>query len=171
MDSLGYRFRRDPQVVDHSLRHGDASEMRNSGSGCGASRSCVATLDTYIAAWERSQTQIRKLIHSPRARVVIAIEEVWNKFLFRLPIRKYVDEFRVHGIELFRCRQLSSGFREWIRTIGLQSQVPLEDFRQITANSCRSGGNRLDRKFAAQPARSTFRFLDRRTPAGEKLSA
>ena len=37
---------------------------------------------TYAEAWERSQRQIRKLIPlAEQLKIIIGIEEVWNKFL------------------------------------------------------------------------------------------
>lgn len=51
---------------------------------------------TYEQAWKRSQEQIRRLL--PMAedlKVVIAIEEVWNKFLLSpIEFAHYVDEFK-----------------------------------------------------------------------------
>lgn len=50
---------------------------------------------TYEEAWERSQRQIRKLIPlAERHGVMIAIEDVWNKFLLTArDFRQYIDEF------------------------------------------------------------------------------
>lgn len=50
---------------------------------------------TYEQAWERSQRQIRKLIPEAEANgVIIAIEEVWNKFLLTpRDFARYIDEF------------------------------------------------------------------------------
>jgi hexulose-6-phosphate isomerase len=51
---------------------------------------------TYEQAWERSQQQIRKLIpDAEKQHVIIAIEEVWNKFLLTpRDFVQYVDEFK-----------------------------------------------------------------------------
>ena len=50
---------------------------------------------TYEQAWERSQREIRKLIPlAEKHDVVIAVEEVWNKFLLTArDFRQFVDEF------------------------------------------------------------------------------
>src|SRR5438094_4744998 len=50
---------------------------------------------SYQQAWERSQKQIRTLIPlAQELSVVIAIEEVWNKFLLSpLEFARYIDEF------------------------------------------------------------------------------
>ncbi len=49
---------------------------------------------TYEQAWERSQREIRKLIPAAeRHDVMIAVEEVWNKFLLTArDFRQFVDE-------------------------------------------------------------------------------
>ena len=50
---------------------------------------------TYEQAWERSQREIRKLIPlAEKHDVMIAIEEVWNKFLLTArDFRQFIDEF------------------------------------------------------------------------------
>jgi L-ribulose-5-phosphate 3-epimerase len=77
---------------------------------------------TYMQAWERSQPQIRKLI--PLAKdlgVVIAIEEVWNKFLLSAPdMARYVDDFKSPWIKAYFDvgNVVMYGFpEEWIRTL------------------------------------------------------
>jgi len=51
---------------------------------------------TYEQAWRRSQEQIRRLLPlAEQLKVVIAIEEVWNKFLLSpIEFAHYVDEFK-----------------------------------------------------------------------------
>jgi hexulose-6-phosphate isomerase len=89
----------------------------------------------YGDAWKRSQQQIRKLI--PLAKelgVVIAVEEVWNKFLLSpLEFARYVDEFDspwvkayfdVGNIVLYGYPQ------DWIRTLGARIvKLHFKDFR------------------------------------------
>ncbi len=50
---------------------------------------------TYEQAWERSQREIRKLIPvAEKHDVMIAIEDVWNKFLLTArDFRQFIDEF------------------------------------------------------------------------------
>lgn len=50
---------------------------------------------TYEQAWERSQSEIRKLIPlAEQHDVMIAIEDVWNKFLLTArDFRQYIDDF------------------------------------------------------------------------------
>jgi len=54
---------------------------------------------SYRDAWTRSQQQIRKLIPlADDLKIVIAIEEVWNKFLLSpLEMASYIDEFHSRG--------------------------------------------------------------------------
>lgn len=89
---------------------------------------------TYTQAWERSQKQIRKLI--PLAKelgVVIAIEEVWNKFLLSAPeMARYVDEFKSPWIKAY-CdvgNMVFYGYpQEWIRVLGKRIvKFHLKDF-------------------------------------------
>ncbi|MGH9452995.1 MAG: TIM barrel protein, partial [Terriglobia bacterium] len=56
----------------------------------------VDSQTTYRQAWHRSQKQIRALIPlAEQLRVVIALEEVWNKFLLSpLEFPRYVDQFQ-----------------------------------------------------------------------------
>ncbi len=93
---------------------------------------------TYSQAWERSQSEIRKLI--PLAKelgVVIAIEEVWNKFLLTAPdFARYVDEFRSPWIRAYFDvgNVVMYGFpQEWIRTLGNRIlKFHLKDFKYDT---------------------------------------
>lgn len=91
---------------------------------------------SYRDAWTRSQKQVRRL--SPLAEelgVVIAIEEVWNKFLLSpLEFATYVDEFAspwvkawfdVGNVVLFGYPQ------DWIRTLGKRIfALHLKDFKR-----------------------------------------
>jgi L-ribulose-5-phosphate 3-epimerase len=93
---------------------------------------------TYMQAWERSQPQIRKLI--PLAKdlgVVIAIEEVWNKFLLSAPdMARYVDDFKSPWIKAYFDvgNVVMYGFpEEWIRTLGKRIvKFHLKDFNTKT---------------------------------------
>src|SRR5438093_11963471 len=89
---------------------------------------------SYHDAWTRSQTQIRKLIPlAAELKVVIAIEEVWNKFLLSpLEMVQYIGEFHspwvrawfdVGNVVLYGYPQ------DWIRTLGKRIvKVHLKDF-------------------------------------------
>lgn len=95
----------------------------------------VVNPDTsYAQAWERSQRQIRKLIPlAEELKVIIGIEEVWNKFLVSpLEMARYVDDFQspwirayfdVGNIEIWGYPQ------DWIRTLGKRIvKLHIKDF-------------------------------------------
>ena len=91
----------------------------------------------YRDAWTRSQTQIRKLVPlAQESRVVIAVEEVWNKFLLSpLEFARYIDEFKspwvkawfdVGNVVLYGYPQ------DWIRTLGKRIvELHLKDFKRL----------------------------------------
>src|SRR4029077_15323953 len=89
----------DSAVVEKSLA-GMRTSLRNAKLwGCDAVLLVPAVLDpktSYREAWTRSQEQIRKLLPlAEELRVVIAIEEVWNRFLLSpLEMARYIDEFQ-----------------------------------------------------------------------------
>jgi len=116
----------DPAVVEKSLE-GMRTSLRNArlwGADTVLLVPAVVSADTpYAQAWERSQRQIRKLIaQAEELKVIIGIEEVWNKFLLSpLEMARYVDEFQspwirayfdVGNIEIWGYPQ------DWIRTLG-----------------------------------------------------
>ena len=90
---------------------------------------------TYQQAWDRSQRQIRELIPlAAELKVIIAVEEVWNKFLLSpLEFVHYLDEFRspwvrayfdVGNVVLYAYPQ------DWIRTLGKRIlKLHLKDFK------------------------------------------
>jgi hexulose-6-phosphate isomerase len=95
----------------------------------------------YKDAYERSQRVIRERL-LPMARdlkVIIAVEEVWNKFLLSpIEFARYVDEFAspwlkayfdVGNIVLYAFPQ------DWIRTLGPRIvKIHLKDFNFDRAN-------------------------------------
>lgn len=127
----------DPAVVEKSLE-GMRTSLHNAklwGADTVLLVPAVVNPQTsYKAAWERSQRQIRKLIPLARElKVIIGIEEVWNKFLLSpLEMARYVDEFRtpwirayfdVGNIEIWGYPQ------DWIRTLGSRIvKVHIKDF-------------------------------------------
>lgn len=128
----------DPEVVARSLR-GMETSLRNAKLwGADAVLLVPAVVNpqtTYTQAWERSQREIRKLIPlAEELRVVIAIEEVWNKFLLTAPdFAKYVDEFHSPWIRAYFDvgNIVMYGFpQEWIRTLGSRIvKFHLKDFK------------------------------------------
>ena len=89
----------------------------------------------YRDAWTRSQKNIRTLIPlAEELKVVIAIEEVWNKFLLSpLEMARYVDEFQNPWIKAYFDvgNVVIFGFpQDWIRTLGNRTvKVHLKDFK------------------------------------------
>jgi L-ribulose-5-phosphate 3-epimerase len=78
---------------------------------------------SYAQAWERSQRQIKKLIPlAEETKVIIGIEEVWNKFLLSpLEMARYIDEFQSPWIRAyFDIGNVAiAGYpQDWIRTLG-----------------------------------------------------
>lgn len=89
----------------------------------------------YQDAWTRSQRQIRQLLPlAEQLKVVIAIEEVWNKFLLS-PVEfvRYVDEFKSPWVKAYLDvgNMVFYGYpQDWIRTLGPRiAKVHLKDFR------------------------------------------
>jgi L-ribulose-5-phosphate 3-epimerase len=91
---------------------------------------------SYKEAWERSQKQIRTLV--PLAHelgIVIAIEEVWNKFLLSpLEFARYIDEFNSPWIKVWFDvgNVVLYGYpQDWIRTLGPRIvELHLKDFKR-----------------------------------------
>lgn len=91
---------------------------------------------SYREAWTRSQKEIRKLIPmAAELKVVIAIEEVWNKFLLSpLEMAKYIGEFESPWIKAWFDvgNVVLYGYpQDWIRTLGKSVyKVHLKDFKR-----------------------------------------
>ena len=90
---------------------------------------------SYKEAWERSQKEIRKLIPlAAKLKVVIAVEDVWNKFLLSpLEFARYVDEFKSPWLRAYFDvgNIVFYGYpQDWIRTLGKRvAKVHLKDFK------------------------------------------
>jgi hexulose-6-phosphate isomerase len=91
---------------------------------------------SYKQAWDRSQKQIRELIPvAAELKVVIAVEEVWNKFLLSpLEFANYVDEFNSPWVKAYFDvgNVVLYGYpQDWIRTLGKRIvKVHLKDFKR-----------------------------------------
>lgn len=128
----------DPDVVSRSVQ-GMETSLRNAALwGADTVLLVPAVVDAatpYRQAYERSQRVIRERL-LPMARdlkVIIAVEEVWNKFLLSpLEFARYVDEldspwlkayFDVGNVVLYAFPQ------DWIRTLGSRIvKIHLKDF-------------------------------------------
>jgi L-ribulose-5-phosphate 3-epimerase len=89
----------------------------------------------YNQAWEVSTREIKTMIPwAEERKIVIGIEEVWNKFLYSpREFAAYVDQFQSPWIKAYfdvgNC--LIFGYpQDWIRTLGNRIQkVHLKDFK------------------------------------------
>lgn len=127
----------DPQVVAKSVA-GMKTSLHNAklwGADTVLLVPAVVNPETsYDQAWKRSQVQIRELLPlAEELGVIIAVEEVWNKFLLSpLEFAHYVDEFNspylkayfdVGNVVLYGYPQ------DWIRTLGPRiAKLHLKDF-------------------------------------------
>jgi hexulose-6-phosphate isomerase len=90
---------------------------------------------SYKDAWTRSQEQIRRMIPmAQEMKVVIAVEEVWNKFLLSpLEFANYVDSFNSPWVKAYFDvgNVVLYGYpQDWIRTLGKRIvKLHLKDFR------------------------------------------
>jgi hexulose-6-phosphate isomerase len=128
----------DPAVVDKSVA-GMETSLRNAALfGAGVVLLVPAVVDpktSYADAWTRSQKVIRQrlLPLATELKVVIGIEEVWNKFLLSpLEMARYVDEFKSPYVKAYFDvgNVLFYGYpQDWIRTLGKRIvRVHLKDF-------------------------------------------
>jgi len=128
----------DPDVVTGSVK-GMETSMRNAALwGADTVLLVPAVVDaktSYRDAYTRSQTVIRErlLPLAKELKVIIAVEEVWNKFLLSpIEFARYVDEFDspqlrayfdVGNVVLYAFPQ------DWIRTLGSRiAKIHLKDF-------------------------------------------
>jgi len=128
----------DPAVVAKSME-GMETSLRNAhlwGADDVLLVPAVVNPETrYIEAWERSQKQIRKLLPlAKELKVIIAVENVWNKFLLSpLEMARYVDEFNSPWLKAFLDvgNMVLFGYsQDWIRTLDKRiADVHFKDFR------------------------------------------
>jgi L-ribulose-5-phosphate 3-epimerase len=96
----------------------------------------VDSKTSYQDAWVRSKKEIQKLMPlAEELKVVIAIEEVWNKFLLSpLEMAKYIDEFKSPWIKAWFDvgNVVLYGYpQDWIHTLGNRIvKVHLKDFKR-----------------------------------------
>ncbi len=129
----------DPAVVEKSLA-GMRTSLHNAklwGSDAVLLVPAVVNAQTsYREAWSRSQAQIRKLLPlAEELKIVIAIEEVWNKFLLSpLEMAAYIKEFQNPWIQAWFDvgNVVFYGYpQDWIRTLGKSIvKVHLKDFKR-----------------------------------------
>jgi L-ribulose-5-phosphate 3-epimerase len=129
----------DPAVVNRSVA-GMETSLRNAalwGADTVLLVPAVVDADTsYRDAWTRSQRVIRErlLPLANQLKVVIAVEEVWNKFLLSpLEFARYVDELDSPRLKAYYDvgNVVFYGFpQDWIRTLGNRIvKLHLKDFQ------------------------------------------
>jgi len=129
----------DPTVVEKSM-DGMRTSLHNAklwGSDAVLLVPAVVNAGTpYRDAWTRSQKQIRELLPlAEELKIVIAIEEVWNKFLLSpLEMATYISEFKSPWVRAWfdAGNVVLYGYpQDWIRTLGSQIyKVHLKDFKR-----------------------------------------
>jgi hexulose-6-phosphate isomerase len=129
----------DPDVVARSVA-GMETSLRNAklwGAGVVLLVPAVVNPQTsYADAWKRSQQVIRQRILplASELKVIVGVEEVWNKFLLSpLEMARYVDEFDSPWVKAYFDvgNVVFYGYPEdWIRTLGPRIvRLHLKDFR------------------------------------------
>jgi L-ribulose-5-phosphate 3-epimerase len=129
----------DASVVTRSVA-GMETSLRNAAQwGADAVLLVPAVVDattSYQDAWTRSQRVIRErlLPIAREVKVVIAVEEVWNKFLLSpLEFARYVDELQSPWVQAYFDvgNVVFYGYpQDWIRTLGRRIvKIHLKDFQ------------------------------------------
>lgn len=128
----------DPAVVAESVK-GMRTSLRNAQLwGAGAVLLVPAVVNpqtSYQDAWTRSTEQIKKLIpEAAQRKVVIAVENVWNKFLLSpLEMARYVDQFHSPWVKAYLDvgNMVLFGYpQDWIRTLNKRiAKVHFKDFK------------------------------------------
>jgi hexulose-6-phosphate isomerase len=89
----------------------------------------------YETVWRRSQAALRPLLaEAARRKVVIGVENVWNRFLLSpLEMRRYLEELRSPWIKAYLDvgNVLRFGYpQDWVRTLGpLIQRVHVKDYK------------------------------------------
>ena len=145
----------DPAVVEKSL-DGARVSLSNAklwGADTILLVPAVVNAETsYRDAYKRSQENIRKLIPvAEELRVIVAIEEVWNKFLLSpLEFARYIDEFESPWIRSYFDvgNVVLYGYpQDWIRTLGPRiAKLHIKDFswRKLVAKWVPLGEGDID---------------------------
>jgi L-ribulose-5-phosphate 3-epimerase len=128
----------DPAVVAES-RKGMETSLRNAhlwGAQTVLLVPAVVNPETsYKDAWTRSVAEIKKMIPlAEKLKVIIAVEEVWNKFLQSpLEFAHYVDQFQSPWVRSYFDvgNVVINGYpQDWIRTLGKRIvKLHLKDFK------------------------------------------
>jgi hexulose-6-phosphate isomerase len=127
----------DPEVVAQSMK-GMEDSLQNAklwGADTVLLVPAVVNKDVgYRDAWDRSVKAIRRLIPlAEKLKVVIGVENVWNKFLVSpIEFANYVDQFKSPWVKAYFDvgNIVLYGFpQDWIRTLGKRIvKLHLKDF-------------------------------------------
>ena len=129
----------DPKVIDKGLAGMETALRSAKAVGANAVLLVPAVLNEdigYGQAYKRSQEHIRKLLPlAEELKVIIAVENVWNKFLLSpLEFARYVDEFENPWLKAYIDvgNMILFGYaQDWIRTIGKRIvKIHLKDFKR-----------------------------------------
>jgi L-ribulose-5-phosphate 3-epimerase len=128
----------DSEVVNRSVKGMETSLKNAALWGADAVLLVPAVVDaatSYRDAWTRSQRVIRErlLPMAKDLKVIIAVEEVWNKFLLSpLEFARYVDDFESPWLKAYFDvgNVVITGYpQDWIRTLGSRIvKIHLKDF-------------------------------------------
>jgi len=128
-----------PEVIDKGLAGMETALRSAKALGAEAVLLVPAVVNEdvgYGQAYERSQKHIRKLLPlAEEVRVIIAVENVWNKFLLSpLEFARYVDEFDSRWLKAYFDvgNVIIFGYaQDWIRTLGKRIvKIHLKDFKR-----------------------------------------
>ena len=129
----------DPEVVNKSVAGMETSLGNAKLWGADAVLLVPAVVNpetSYTDAWTRSQHVIKERILplAQELKVVIGMEEVWNKFLISpLEMARYVDQFASPWVKAYLDvgNMLFYGYpQDWIRTLGSRIvRVHVKDFK------------------------------------------
>ena len=127
----------DPEVVAKSLK-GIETSLRNAHQwGADTVLVVPGVVNpgvSYAQAYERSQAQLRKILPlAQELKVIIGVEEVWNKFLLSpVEFAKYVDDFHSPWVRAYFDvgNVVLYGYpQDWIRTLGKRIvKLHIKDF-------------------------------------------
>jgi hexulose-6-phosphate isomerase len=90
---------------------------------------------SYKDAWTRSVAEIKRMLPlAEELKVIIAVEEVWNKFLLSpLEFANYIDQFQSPWVRAYFDvgNVVISGYpQDWIRTLGKRIvKLHIKDFK------------------------------------------
>jgi hexulose-6-phosphate isomerase len=129
----------DPKVIEKGLA-GMETALR-SAKALGAETvllvpAVVTETVSYGDAYKRSQQHIRELLPlAEQLEIIIAVENVWNKFLLSpLEFARYVDEFESPWLRAYFDvgNVIIYGYsQDWIRTLGKRIvKIHLKDFKR-----------------------------------------